>query len=259
MRRSPSSPSRRSLRQSSAKKSALHTQTDQSPAPKLDPTWKSPLLWLALVVILIIAAIPVIEWYRTVRVIAVLGWDVSDSALADPTIGHTICRTQTQALKPEDIAIDIVYAETTEPIRSSQVQSVTQLFPRCQDYVKQRPATVGQAPGTSPLLLLERIETQIQIQRQAGNTHPVVAVIWLQAAEPGQNLPPLDFKVMGEQIKQITDDRGRVLIIGPTGGLRQNLDKLSAENSYLQVCSFAEHQSCVRSIFEAARTPPSTQ
>jgi len=217
--------------------------------------WKSPLLWLALLMMLVVGAIPVIEWYRTVRVIAILASDVSDSGLTDPAIGQAICRTQTQALKPEDVAIDIPYADTTETTRSSTVQSVTHLFSRCQD-TQQRPAAIGKGTGTSPLLLMERIQTQIQIQRQAGNTNPIAAVVWMQAAEPGPGLPPLDFEVLGQHIHQITGDRGRLAIIGPTGQLRQNLEKLSVENPRLQVCSAAEHQACIRDTFDAARILP---
>lgn len=255
MRQSPST-SRRPSRLSAVRNRNLHSTHESKPYRVPNTVWKSPLLWLAILAMLIVAAIPIVEWYRTVRVIAILASDASDSGLADPTVGQNICRTQTQALKPEDVAIDIAYADTTEATRSSTVRSVTQMFPRCQDYAKQRPATVGRVTGTSPLLLLERIQTQIQIQRKAGNTSPIAVVVWMQAAEPGPGLPPLDFDVLGQQIKQITDDRGRVAIVGPTGQLRQNLENLSAQNPYLQVCSVAEHQSCIRDTFDATRALP---
>ena len=257
MRQSSPSTSRRPSRPSTLKgqsrRSTIHLQLQSNS----NAVWKSPLLWLAILATTIVAGIPVVEWYRTVRVIAVLARDVSNSGLAEPTVGQNICLAQTQALKPGDVTIDIAYADTTEATRSSQVQSVTQMFPRCQDYVKQqRPETVGIRNGTSLLLLLERIQTQIQIQRKAGNTNPISALIWLQAAEPGPGLPTLNFDVLGERIKQITNDRGRVTIVGPTGELRQNIEKLSAQNPYLQVCSVAEHQACIRSTFDAARALP---
>ena len=47
------------------------------------------------------------------------------------------------------------------------------------------------------IVLLERIQTQVEIQRRSGNTNPVATVIWLQAAEPGPGLPELDFTVLG--------------------------------------------------------------
>ncbi len=193
-----------------------------------------------------------------VGVIAILGLDVSDSGVHNAATVEKICRAETQALRAGDRAIDIAYADTTEPTYSSEVETVTQMFPRCQSYAKQqRPATVGKGQGTSPMLLLDRIQTQVQIQRQAGHQQPIAAVVWLQAAEPGPGLPPLDFAALGQRIKQITDDRGRVAIIGPTGKLRENLDKLSAQNPSLRVCNVADYQSCIRSTFKDARTLPS--
>ncbi|MEB3233610.1 MAG: hypothetical protein VKJ64_21555 [Leptolyngbyaceae bacterium] len=219
------------------------------------PLWRSPLLWLGIALIIIIGAIPIIEWYRTVQVIAILASDVSQSALADPTIGYHICRNQTQSLKPNDIAIDLFFADTTEPTRSSAVENVTQLFARCNVFKSNQPHpnTVGQGTGTSPIVLMDRILCQIDIQRTAGNDYPIAAIIWLQAAEPGPGLPALDFTILGSQINQITKQKGHVTIIGPTGTLRQELDDLSAQNPNLRICSVAEHQSCIRQTFERAR------
>lgn len=246
-----------SASRTSSRKSSLRPVHSPEMAAKSLPVWKSPLLWLGLLIALLIAGINFAVWYRTVRVIAILASDVSDSGVADPTVAESICRAQTQALKPQDVAIDIAFADTTEPTHTGEVHSVTQMFPRCQHEDRQhRPPSVGKSSGTSPIVLLDRIQTQIQIQRKAGNTQPIVTVIWLQAAEPGPGLPDLDFDLLGQQIKQITDDRGRVAMIGPTGKLREDLERLSVQNPSLQVCSIAEHESCIRSTFEAARSLP---
>ncbi len=240
------------------------TPPEQSPrlrtvsaAKNQQPLWRYPLFWAGLIIVLLIIALRFIEWHRTTPVIAPFAGDVSDSGLDEAAIGESICRAQTQALKPGDTAIDVWFADTTEPMRSSKVQSVTQMFPRCRDFAKQqRPATLGHAAGTSPILLFDRLHTQIAIQRNAGNPAPIAAIVWLQAAEPGPNLPALDFDLLGQQIAQITRDRGLVTIIGPTGQLREALDKLSAQNAALQICHTTEHQTCIRNTFEAARSLP---
>jgi hypothetical protein len=229
----------------------------QPPAQKHPPIRKLPAFWLGVLAFLIISVATLIDWVATPRLISLLAIDVSNSGLADPKAAENICRDQTQALKGGDLSIDIPYADTTETNRSSQVHQITQLFSRCNDYAHQkRPTTVGKNQGTSPIRLLERIQTQIQIQRKAGNHNAIAAVIWMQAAEPGSGLPALDFQVLAQQIQQITDDRGRIVIIGPTGDLRHELEKVSAQNPAFQVCSLAEHQSCIRDLFDAARNLP---
>jgi hypothetical protein len=203
---------------------------------------------------LLVAVAPIVEGHRNTPVLAILALDVSDSGLANGKSVEEICRDQTRALKPRDQVIDLVFADTTEPTLTKSVSSPTRSFSRCKSYAASRPDTVGKGWGTSPIVLLERAYTQVQIQHQQGQVKPAAITIWLDAAEPGPGLPPLDFSVLGQQIQQLNEVQAQIAIIGPTGKLREELERLSLANPNLRVCGLQDAQECIRSTFAAARS-----
>ena len=204
---------------------------------------------------LLIAAVPVVEAYRSQPVLAMLALDVSDSSFADSQAIEAICREQTESLKPKDQLLDLVFADTTEPTANQTVTSPTRSFRRCQDYAaaSSRPSSVGQGWGTSPSVLFDRAITQVQLQHQPGQPRPVALTVWLDAAEPGPDLPPLDFEVLGEQMQQLQELQTQVAIIGPTGPLREGLERLSLAHPNLRICGSNEAKSCIQATFATAR------
>ncbi|MEB3357608.1 MAG: hypothetical protein VKK04_12845 [Synechococcales bacterium] len=227
----------------------------QPSRPTAQTSRKTPWSWVVAggLASLLVAAVPLLEWYRSAPVLAILALDVSDSGLADGKSVEDICRSQTKFLKARDQAIDFVYADTTEPTLFHSVNSPIRSYGRCKPYASSRPGTVGQGWGTSPILLLERVYTQVQIQHQQGKVKPAAITVWLDAAEPGSELPPLDFSVLGQQIQQLNELQAQIAIVGPTGELREELERLSLANPNLRVCGLPDAQECIRSTFAAAR------
>jgi hypothetical protein len=204
---------------------------------------------------LLVAAVPVVETYRNQPVQALLALDVSDSSFADSQAIEAICREQTKALKPKDQLTDLVFADTTEPTANQPVTSPTHSFGRCKDYAaaSSRPSSVGQGWGTSPSRLFDRAITQVRLQQQQEPPRPVALTVWLDAAEPGPGLPPLDFDALGEQMQQLQSLQTQVAIIGPTGQLREGLERLSLDHPNLRICGVSEAKSCIQATFAAAR------
>lgn len=159
-----------------------------------------PVSWLAAggLASFLVTAFPILAWYHSTPVLEIFALDVSDSGIADGKSVEEICRAQTKAFKPRDKAIDLFFADTTEPTLVKLVNSPTQIFNRCKSYTSSISDTVGQDLGTSSIALLERAYTQVQIQNQHDQVKPTVITVLLNAAEPNPGLPPLDFSVLGQ-------------------------------------------------------------
>lgn len=106
------------------------------------------------------------------------------------------------------------------------------------------------------MLLFDRTNNSIMAQRKQGNNDAVVVLSYLQAAEPGPNLPPLNFDLLADKIAAVQKQRGLVVLIGPTGDLREQLDEMNAKRSELknlQICSVTEQDKCIREAVDLAR------
>jgi len=219
--------------------------------------WTSPWTYFGLTFALIAIAIPIHSEMTTKRAIVILSLDSSASAIADVSVGENVCRNTIQRLRSGDTFANIPYAETTEITRNSKVGSPTTLFLHCDEYRNKKIAgRLGKSQGTSPMLLFDRINNSISAQRKQGNNDAVVVLSYLQAAEPGPNLPPLNFDLLADKIAAVQKQRGSVVLIGPTGDLRQQLDEMNAKRSELknlQICTVAEQDKCIREAVDLAR------
>jgi hypothetical protein len=225
--------------------------------PQRDRFWKSPWTWLGALIAIVAIAIPVYNEIATKLLIVALSLDSSASALADVKPGEGVCRGVVQRLRAGDTLLDIPYAETTEVARNSEVSSPTAVFPRCDEYRDRKIAgRLGKANGTSPMLLFDRVNNNIMALRKQGNTNAIIAIVYLQEAEPGPNLPALNFDELADKLAWIQKQRGWVVLIGPTGDLRERLDEMNSKRPDLKnfrLCAVAEQDRCIREAFDAAR------
>lgn len=223
---------------------------------QLDDFWKSPWTALGALIAVLAIGIPAIKDWQTKRLMVFLSLDSSASALANPADGDSTCRATVPRLMSGDTLYNIPYADTTEVQHNTKVTSPTAIFNYCDDYRdKKKPERLGKSNGTTPVALIDRIFNNIVTERKRGNTQNIVLISYLQEAEPGPNIPPLNFDNLATKLKLIQKERGTVLLIGTSGDLRQKLEQMDAKDpdlNNLRLCSVGE-QVCIREAFDMAR------
>jgi len=230
-------------------------QAQDSKKP-VDPFWTSPWTRLGLSITIIAIAILIFKDWQTKRLIIFLSLDSSASALENPAEGENICRNTVGRLISGDTLFTLPYADTTEVQNSTKISSPNSIFKYCDQYRnKEIPKSLGKFNGTSPLALLDRVLDNIKIERKQGNSQSIVLISYLQDAEPGPNVPPLNFDKLAERLRSIQKERGTVLLIGTSGDLRKQLEVMNSKYSdlkELRLCSSVELM-CIREAFDSAR------
>jgi hypothetical protein len=169
--------------------------------------------------------IPAIIDLKATRIIAMIADDRSLSAQVPEfaSLQQDSCKAFQDRLKSGDEVTHISFADNTEIDAEFSIDNQLTRFQLCQNLQKTTP-NIGQETGTSLNRLLDRIHTKIKAKRNEGNSHPVLVLVTLQAAEPGPNLPDLDFNQIQALVNAIVQDRGAIAIIGPTGELQRQLE-----------------------------------
>jgi hypothetical protein len=236
----PYSPSARAYTQSSTPK---HPQS----------IWRSPMLWLGGISTLLLLFIPLWWDWQTLKVISFYLTDVSSSGINDPKTSEIICQARWANLKPGDLAIDIEFANRDEPTRYQKINVNTDLVEQCQG--NQRPPTIGKEDGTNPIAPITRLLNATAAERAKGNKQPITVVIWLQDAEPVPGSPIYDWDDFQEKVEQVTKNRAKIVFLGPTGQLRELLDKRLSTNPDVYLCPISATAECIKQVFDSARTP----
>lgn len=171
--------------------------------------------------------IPVWMDFQTQKIISISADDISDSAqiTAYKTLRHDHCKNRAEHYKSGDELIHYFFADQPEINRELIIHNEIDTLSLCQETTpKLKDVDIGKHPGTSLILLLEQIQTKIQTLRAQGNNKPVVITITLQATEPGEDQPQVDFNRIKTLINAIAQDRGVVTVIGAKGKLQNTLE-----------------------------------
>lgn len=222
------------------------------------PLWKNPLTWALVGIAAGILVIPKILEDNVTKVIAIHASDVSDSGIAHPELPLQVCKSRAENLKTGDLAIDLQFSDRAEAISDKLIRQDTDFNGLCAGIttVKNRPNTLSRERGTSPITVIDRITNAVVTQRRKNNHYPIVVTIWLDEAEPIPGQPPYDYDYFQKQVEKITNDRGKVAIIGTKGELQEKLEKRLGQNSSVFLCTENDGKECVNRVFEAARSMP---
>jgi hypothetical protein len=236
----------------------VHDPTKQVQVPRkpIDPFWTSPWTYLGSLAIVVAISILMIRDLQSKRLLVFLSLDSSHSALSNPADGESICRNAVGRLISGDTLYTMPYADTTEIQNSTKISSPNANFQYCNEYRdKKIPRSLGKSIGTSPEALLDRVIVNIKTERKRGNQKNIVAIGYLQEAEPGPNIPKLNFDKLAQKLLSIQKEGGTVLLMGTSGIVRKNLEDMSsrhAELTNLRLCSIHESV-CIREAFDLAR------
>lgn len=226
------------------------TMSPTSTTESSQPWWKSPIFLGSIFLgVSVVGAILFIE-FTTQRVIHIRADDSSDSAERYGEQRQQHCQASIQHYKPGDVAITIPFADRPVTTKNISIGNSLSLVGQCKD--TQRPINTRQ-PGTSLVLLLERIQGVVQKQRSRHNLNPIVVTITIQDAEPGQNQPKLDWNRVKELVHSITADKGAVAFMVQDEELQNQLEKQLTSEGDVQVCSFKNVSDCVNWGFETGR------
>lgn len=238
-----------SLRKPSENNSTVaFEQVQQEP-----PLWKSPLTWFCAVTGVLLLGIPLVMDGLTHRVNSAFLVDVSLSNQPYKADLQALCRQYTEYLVEGDTRIQGKFADRATILSNQEFQERDRLSlqNQCQQ-ITTPPPGIGQAPGTSLVDALSRLEMEIHHQQSQGNTKPVAAVLIIQAAEL-VNHQQQDFTLIKSKIESIIQKGGAVAIIGSSVDLQNQLSRqlVSVENT--QICTYADSQPCLEWLFQTVR------
>ncbi len=222
------------------------------------PIWKNPLVLIGCVSAVSILCYPIWQDGKITRVIAIGAVDVSDSGIANLEAVKDVCIVRVDKLIAGDVSITIDFSDRAEKTGSQTIDNNTDSSQQCQTVFtngKERSAQISKRGGTDPMAVIDRIENAVISERSKDNQNPVVVTLWLDAAEPVLGKPAYDFNDFQKRVEAITNDRGKVAIIGTTGELAEDLEKRFAKNSSVFLCTAKDSADCIRKTFDAARTP----
>lgn len=242
-----------SSRHTSTEPSASNGRAPRTRPPQTgNPWWRSlPIVGALLLGVGVLGATLAVE-FTTQRVIHIRADDSSDSAVGYTALRQQHCQASVQHYKPGDIAIAISFADRPVTTQNISIFNSFSLLGTCSDTKR---AIANKQPGTSLILLLERIQSAVEKQRARNNLNPVVATVTLQDAEPGPNQPALDFDRVRKLVSSITQNGGAIALMVENEELQNQLDTKLAEDGNVQICSFTGATECVNWAFETGRHP----
>lgn len=231
------------------------SQSFQS-APQLDsqptkPFWKwLPLIAASGIGTLSIGAVLLVQ-LLTPSIFYLIAKDHSASAHLLAELHEKLCKNSVMALKFNDTIVSVSFADRTEVVNDQKIPNNLALLGQCQPEAQTQPESLGKSPGTSLMRLSDRLVRIVERHRKQGNDQPIAVVITLQEAEPGADQPALDWQHLHNQFQKITDNRGIVTIIGPTGQLQEDLEQHL--DGLVHLCPIANAQSCLEQTITDAR------
>jgi hypothetical protein len=202
-----------------------------SPKPiptKPNPSWQKILTYSGIAIgATSLMVIPAWLDFQTPKIISISADDISGSAqiATYKTLRHDHCKNRAEHYKSGEKIIHYFFADQPEINRELTIHNEIDTLNLCQETTpKPKEVDIGKHPGTSLILLLEQIHTKIQTLRAQGNNKPVVVTITLQATEPGEDQPKVDFNRIKALINAIIQDRGIVTVTGAKGKLQNTLE-----------------------------------
>lgn len=218
------------------------------------PWFKSPLILSLICLGLVIFATPLVIDFKTERVIHIRADDFSDSAQGYAEERQKHCQGSAREYKWNDVMIVMPFADRPETTEHIPILNSLSLLGQCQE--KKR-AIANQHPGTSLILLLERIQQAIDKERNSNNAHPIVVTITIQDDEPGPLQPdPDDIKHIQTLVDRLTENRGAIAFMVEDPTLRSQLDRDLGNESQVEICDFQSIDRCVNWAFKTARQLP---
>ncbi len=219
-------------------------------AQTADASWKSPLVLAAVSAGVLVVGMMLVSELTAQRVIHVRADDSSDSAASYAAVKQAHCQASVQHYKPGDTAIAFSFADRPVTTQNISIANSLTLLGACKN---SQPPMSKKQPGTSLILLLERIQSVVQKQRARHNLNPLVVTITIQDAEPGPNQPQLDLDKVKELVNDIIADGGSLALMVEDEDLQSQLDMKLAEDGNVEVCSFQDVNQCVNLAFEMGR------
>jgi hypothetical protein len=232
-------------------------KTHRPPTPtQTHANWfKSPAILSAIVLGVGVIGTTLFVEFTTQRVIHIRADDNSDSAQNYHTQRKEHCQGSIQHYKPGDVAIDMPFADRAATTQHISIFNSLSLLGNCQNSARE---IQNKVPGTSLILLLERIESTRQKERDRHNYNPLVVTIAIQDDEPGPNQPnPEDMNRVKTLVHNITQDQGAIAFMVEDEALKNQLDTNLATEGNVQICDFKDIANCVNWAFETARKPAS--
>ena len=231
----------------SEKRSLTHVQ------PVSSFLWQSPLLWGTIALLASLLGVPALIEANTPRIISALYIDVSASNQPFQALARSICEDRLKYLKDGDVLIDGRFAEQSiVPVHQTYIeQQRAKLRASCQTATQ--PDRIGKQPGTTPTQAWESLQSLVQSERSQRNHNRVVAVFVIQAAEPVQGQPELDWAKFKRQVQDFVATGGVVLIIADQPELQQQLMPLLADIRNARVCTYHDGKDNLKWAFERVR------
>ncbi len=220
--------------------------------------WKSPAILGAVVLAVAVVGGSLAVEFTTQPVIHIRADDNSESAAGYTKERRAHCQAGTHNYKPGDTVLLIPFADRPVLSKDITVFNSLSLLGECQ---KTEREIHNKQPGTSLVLLLERINAAIQEQRDKKNFNPAVATILIDDAEPGPGQPALDYNRVGALVGEIGEKRGVVALMVPSGKLQEALESHLQGRASVCLLNPGQDESevrqsvvpCVDSAFERAR------
>lgn len=220
------------------------TQTHQS-------WFKSPVILSAILLgIGTVGATLFIE-FTTQRIIHIRADDNSDSAATYTAQRQQHCQASIQQYKPGDVAISMSFADRPVTNQKISILNSLSLLGQCKDTKR---AIANKQPGTSLILLLDRIQNTVKKERARNNLNPVAATIAIQDDEPGPNQPnPKDIQRIKTAVRTITENNGALAFMVEDETLKNQLETHLASEGNVQICDFKDISNCVSWALENTR------
>lgn len=209
-------------------------------------------LWTTVILILTALSMAGGVFWMSLRSRSILHFRADDrSASAIKPLAQTRqahCQISNQQYRPNDQAVFMEFAEQPEVVATFKKTGLAASV-RCVDLTSS-----DREKGTSLILLLERIASEIVSQRKSGNQSAIVVTITVQATEPGANQPnPRDYRRLKQAIERIVNERSAIAIIGVTGKLQNELQTQLQDSPNVQICPASSVAACVEQAFTQAR------
>ena len=232
-----------------------HTRSSLQPtaAPTQTNTiwFKSPAILLAILLGVGAVGATLLVEFTTQHVIHVRADDSSDSAKNYTEQRQQHCQASVQHYKPGDTAINIAFADRPVTTQHISILNSLSVLGQCQNT---KAPISNKQPGTSLILLLERIQNVVKKERDRKNDNPVVVTVEIQDSEPGPNQPnPKDIQRVKTLVRSIMSGGGALAIAVEDEALRNQLDTALTDEVNVQISAFNNITSSVDWAFTTGR------